>query len=238
MLPPTQRELLNVWERALEQDSFDRTLTLLSICGVSEPDELTVGEADRCLLNLREVIFGPEIRGVARCPQCGNALELSVNASSVLSEKTDTAAELGVGELGYDARFRIPRLKDLKALQAEEPEQWQRVLLRQCLSSLTCEGRAVAAEEVPEALMQSVAERMSEADKQADIEFVLQCVDCQHRWMERFDIASFLWSEIQAWAGRMLNEVHQLAAAYGWSEEKILELSPVRRHLYLNLATQ
>jgi hypothetical protein len=50
-----------------------------------------------------------------------------------------------------------------------------------------------------------------------------------------FDIASYFWDEINAWANRILREVHILASRYGWSERDILALSPWRRQFYLDM---
>jgi hypothetical protein len=50
-----------------------------------------------------------------------------------------------------------------------------------------------------------------------------------------FDIVSHLWTELDAWARRMLREVHALAATYGWSEAEILRMSATRRRAYLDL---
>jgi len=50
-----------------------------------------------------------------------------------------------------------------------------------------------------------------------------------------FDILTYLWSEIEDWAQRLLLEVHTLALAYGWSERDILAMSPRRRRLYLEM---
>lgn len=49
---------------------------------------------------------------------------------------------------------------------------------------------------------------------------------------------SFFWDEINHWAKRLIHDVHILAVAYGWSEEKILALSPWRRQAYLDLVNQ
>ena len=69
----------------------------------------------------------------------------------------------------------------------------------------------------------------------ADLRIGLHCPVCSHDWVVVFDIASFLWKEIDDWAGRMLRDVSDLAAAYGWSEAEILDISPVRRQLYLGM---
>jgi hypothetical protein len=76
---------------------------------------------------------------------------------------------------------------------------------------------------------------MAEIDPQADIQIALTCPACLHQWSAAFDIASHLWIEVNSWAMRILDEVHRLASAYGWSEADILELSPMRRQLYLGM---
>jgi hypothetical protein len=76
---------------------------------------------------------------------------------------------------------------------------------------------------------------MEALDPQADIRIALTCPQCGHGWNAQFDISGYLWTEIDQWAHQTLNAVHRLARAYGWSERDILELSPVRRQLYLGL---
>ena len=78
---------------------------------------------------------------------------------------------------------------------------------------------------------------MAETDPQADVQLALACPACGHTWQATFDIVSFFWSEINAWAYHTLREVHGLALAYGWTETDILALSPQRRQLYLEMAT-
>jgi hypothetical protein len=95
--------------------------------------------------------------------------------------------------------------------------------------------RAVTAAELPAEVVQEISSRMSQADPQAEIDLTLECPGCSHRWSEPFDIASFLWTELSTWASRTLFDVHQLAAAYGWSEAESLSLSPRRRGFYLEM---
>jgi hypothetical protein len=40
---------------------------------------------------------------------------------------------------------------------------------------------------------------------------------------------------VEAAAKRLLGEIHNLASAYGWSEDAILSLSNSRRALYLQM---
>jgi hypothetical protein len=92
--------------------------------------------------------------------------------------------------------------------------------------------------ELPEAVVQEINRRMAEADPQADVQVTVSCAACGVAWQAMFDIASFLWGEVDRWARRMLHEVHVLASAYGWTEAEILRLGPWRRRVYLGLATR
>ncbi len=76
---------------------------------------------------------------------------------------------------------------------------------------------------------------MEEADPQGNVQLALDCPACGHRWLQAFDILTYLWREIDDWAQRTLREVHLLASAYGWSEQAILALSARRRHMYLEM---
>ena len=76
---------------------------------------------------------------------------------------------------------------------------------------------------------------MAAADPQADLQLSLACPECQHTWQTPLDIVSYFWSEIQAWATRLLREIHALASAYGWNEAEVLALSSWRRRAYLEL---
>ena len=69
------------------------------------------------------------------------------------------------------------------------------------------------------------------------LELALSCPSCRHQWQATFDIVSFFWSEINAWAHRSLQEVHTLALAYGWREADILAMSPWRRQFYLKMVS-
>jgi hypothetical protein len=46
---------------------------------------------------------------------------------------------------------------------------------------------------------------------------------------------SFFWREIQSAARRIVLEVDALARSYGWSEAEILNMTPARRQLYLEM---
>ena len=93
----------------------------------------------------------------------------------------------------------------------------------------------VLANDLNPALLQTLAQKMQELDPLAEIRIDLQCPSCRHGWTLDFDIVQWLWQEIGDWASRMLQQVHALAQAYGWSEASILAMSAKRRRRYLEL---
>jgi hypothetical protein len=238
-------ELLQAWEEGIGASGVDRALLLLSAACKDSPEQdpaqYSVGQRDAQLLTLREWTFGPEVSAVTHCPKCADALELNFRVDDLRAGEPERTPEpLALEDGDYRVKFRLPNSLDLRALQgvgdgvAKPDEQ----ILQRCLLEVTCKGESVSVEQLPETVVVAVSERMTKADPQAEVELALECYQCHHQWNEHFDIVSFFWTEIQAWASRMLNEVHQLASAYGWSETEILGLSPLRRDLYLNLIAE
>ncbi|MFE6990250.1 hypothetical protein ACFVFN_19020, partial [Streptomyces pharetrae] len=80
-----------------------------------------------------------------------------------------------------------------------------------------------------------IAEAAEAADPAADVTLNVACPECGRATRAELDIASYLWTELDAWARDLLLDVHLLATAYGWSEPEILALSPLRRRYYLEL---
>jgi hypothetical protein len=87
----------------------------------------------------------------------------------------------------------------------------------------------------PDSFIAKIEQRMAEADSGATIELAISCDRCGHGWSVLFDIAHYVWEEIEAHAKRLLREVHALARAYAWSEHEILAMTDSRRALYLEM---
>ncbi len=229
----TQVALLTAWERGTGQPAGRRALGLLMTAAEDDDlESLSIGERDAGLLTLRERLFGPAVAAVASCPRCGERQELAFVVDDIRVPRPDPPPDLALALDGYDVRFRLPTGVDLDALAGEDDvDSAAELLLDRCLVATAC-----GAGELPGSVIAAVAELMAEADPQADIRLTLWCDACDHEWSAPFDIADFLWSEVDAWAWRLLGEVHRLAQAYGWSERDVLALSPLRRQVYLELA--
>jgi hypothetical protein len=242
MRPLSAAELLGVWERGMAQDPVHRALTMLApACPELTPEALArlgIGQRDARLLALREWSFGPRLVSLAVCPACGEQVELTFSAGDIRAapaEEQPESLSLAVGD--YLVRFRSPNSLDLAAaLERGDPDAARSVVLARCLLSASQGGEETPPERLPPAVVDAVVAGMAEADPPANVQLALTCPSCARDWLASFDIATYFWDEINAWAPRLLRDVHTLASAYGWREADILALSPWRRHCYLELA--
>jgi hypothetical protein len=193
-------------------------------------------------LALREQWFGPRFLALAACPRCGEPVELSFDAGEIRAVPEAVVEEIAVEEPlaltadGFTLRFRLPDSLAVAALPAGvDTSERVRLLLRECVLGAERGGEEVPAGELSGAAVEAVADRMAEADPQADVRLALACPACGEAWAEAFDIASYLWIEVDAWARRLLREVHRLASAYCWGEAEILAMGPLRRQAYLEM---
>jgi hypothetical protein len=231
-------ELLRAWERGDGHPSFQRMLAMLEMSPVPrEPAALTVGARDAALLELRQRLFGDRFLSVTHCAACQEAIELTFDADDVIARGGSAGAEEQALTLDdCDVTFRLPTVADLAAAERTgDLALGREVLLRRCVSRAAREGEAIDAAALPAEVVTAIGERMAQADPQADVRLDLTCPSCGHQWREPFDVASFLWMEIQSSAQHLLADVHAIASAYGWSEQAILALSPARRNAYLEM---
>jgi hypothetical protein len=238
----TAPDLLDAWESCRNQrNAGDRAIVLLAAAERETPPaalaELSIGERDARLLTLREWAFGSRLAGVVDCPACADRLEFEFSTSDIRAPaRLADEQPLWISADDYEVRFRLPNGTDLAAVTAQENDSQSRDLLfGRCILSAQHRGQDTDNSQLPEHVVAAVMERMEQADPQAVVQLTVECPACGHRWLTSMDIASFFWEEINAWATRVLREVHTLATAYGWRELDILSMSPVRRQLYLEM---
>jgi hypothetical protein len=233
-------ELLAAWESGLGEAPVGRALLLHR---TARPDvdtgrlpQLPVGEREADLFALRRALFGERMQVRLACTACGEDMEFDLDAGELagsLGGRASAESVVRVQQEGWDVEFRLPGVADLTAAaRAADPRT---ALLARCLVSAVHDGTAAAAGELPAPVQRRIAEAVEAADPGADLALNVACPECGAATRAELDIASYLWTELDAWARDVLLDVHLLATAYGWSEPEILALSPTRRRYYLEL---
>ena len=235
-------ELLKAWEYGLDQPLLQRALILLT---AACPDldsaavaKFSIGVRDAHLLQLREWMFGPLLINTAQCPQCGEKVEWQSKTSELriqTASETDSTDNFKLKIGHYRFCFRLINSIDIAAVTAKQTagNNANLELLRRCVVSVDRSGKPCVLDDLPQDTLDGLSQQIEQLDPQADIRTTLTCPQCNYQWQVLFDIASYLWTEVNNWAESTLRTVHRLASAYGWSESEILTLSPVRRQLYL-----
>jgi len=240
-MAPTAATLLQAWESGAAAAPLDRSPSLLHSLGAVaagvRTDELTIGQCDARLFELRRVMFGEILEVVATCPACQTEVELSVALGELQPPvREGPVPPLTVQANGYTLLCRIPCNKDLRALGGRGGEVTLRDLLERCALEVSSPGGAPAVlSELPEAAADAAVEALAESDPGAQTALCIRC-PCGSEWVDELDIRTVVWSDLTEWVGRTLTEVHQLARAYGWSEAEILGMSRWRRRWYLEAA--
>jgi len=213
-------EILEVWEHGAGRPQWQQALLLASRAArpltPAEAARLEIGERDRLILGLREKTLKQPLRAVAQCPSCKQAVEFSIPAGE-LGADPDLPPRKAGSHAWRHGRFRLPTTEDLASAGSKE------ALFERC-----CAG-------APAEALDEWEGEIERRDPLADVVIDLECGACHHQWQAPFDATSFFWRELEAAAKRLLREVDELAARYGWTEEDVLKLSARRRRMYLEL---
>lgn len=228
--------LLDAWEAAAAAAPAARPLHLLQAVeperSIEELGAEALGRRDSRLGALRRSLVGSVVEATTECPTCGEQVETTFDLRDLWpDDDTPVVAEFEVAVEGVTVVCRPLSTADLLAA-AEAPDPAADLLAR-CVVRVDEGGRPAA---LPAGALGAVEAAMAEADPRADVELSLACPGCNTEWASPFDVASFLWEEIDHAARRLLAEVDVLARAYGWREPDILVLSSWRRRRYLEMA--
>ncbi|WP_299088211.1 hypothetical protein [uncultured Microbacterium sp.] len=231
-MPLGPRDRLRLWDAAAGMHPVDAAVRCLAVArpDIGDPAGIPLGERDAALLALRQELLGDRLTARALCPACGEeaAMELSIAA---LLPRMVVEPEWRVNVDGRPLAVRALTSRDAAAaVRAASPEDARTSLVRAML--------AVAPEDADpdETTADLVAASLAEHDRGAEISLALTCAGCGAEWDDVFDVAVFVTAELAHHGLRLLADVAELAGAFGWSEDAILELSDHRRRAYLTLA--
>jgi hypothetical protein len=241
--------LLAAWDEGTHQHPLIRGLILLSLAlperSRQELAQLTIAQRDLLLLSLRELSFGKILQGFGTCSRCCAHLEFAVPVAALIEHlKSQPGSDLiAWSENGRQYQLRAVTTDDLlAALDVPSAAEAQVLLLQRCLTvsreSSECE-RLSACKATSDALTPatepSLVAKFDQLHAAAELGCAVRCPECSNSEVLDLDIAHFLWLEVRSAAKRLLAEIHELAWAYGWSENSILRMSPRRRNAYIEM---
>ena len=244
MQPLSAHDILQIWELGQRQHPVDRALTLLHAVHQDRTWEdlaaFSIGQRDAVLFLVREQLFGTVLNSFSACPHCHEPLEFAVSVTDLRVSPAETLADAEqemVAE-AFTVRVRLPNSWDLAAIaQSDDVGAARDLLVRRCVLRATQDGNIIAPETLPTEIVAQLAQQITKCDPQAEVLLNLFCPACHHQWQAPFDIEAFLWTELDAYAKRLVREVHTLARAYGWREADILSMNAARRNMYLTMVS-
>jgi len=230
----TQADCLVLWESGQGLHPIDQGLLAVNAVFPETRDDSVadwpLGRRNRALVQLYCANFGSKLRGWTSCRQCGEKLEFAADGKTMAQAASGDSTAV-VSEAGRS--FRLPTSRDLAQIaSAGKVSAAVPLLLNLCLVSQPS-GEPAPSIELSEEELERIGDRLAQADPLAEILLDFECPACKEHFTEALDLASFIWSELENRARRLLSDVHTLASAYGWSETEILSLSPQRRNFYL-----
>lgn len=184
----------------------------------------SVARRDQALFDFRARMFGDRIDAVTACPSCAEPLEMQLPLAQIAPPASipPKSAFRTVRIGGKRIRCRQPNTEDLLAVASlDDVSEARTELIARCIQTSNPDLRERAA-----AIL---------AHEANDVQLDLTCPACGHTWPASFDIAAFVWRELDDWAQQTLHDIHVIASAYGWSEHEILQLSARRRQIYLEM---
>jgi hypothetical protein len=241
----SSRDLLEIWERCGAKAPVERLLSILEHgfphMARAEIETLDIRMRDRLLLDLRAATMGGEIEGRLQCPHCGEWLEFAL-ASDMLGGilQKELPPLVRASSCGaYRIHLRPIEFRDLAlAARAHDLASARQALFERSVEIRDGEGNSVPAEALSAELLAEAMALLEALQAECEILLDFDCAACGARHSHVFDAGAFFWLEISQTARRLLDDVHQLAWAYGWPESEILAMSPRRRQAYLDRVWQ
>jgi hypothetical protein len=236
MRTPTDADLLALWQgEAGPAHPLRASAVLAQVCD-DDVAAMRAGEADAALLRWYARTAGPELDATALCPECGQDVGVAVRVDDVLVAPGPGSGVLALD--GYTVRFHAPTLGELERVATSgpaDPAAAAEAVLRGCVEECRSAGTDVDPAVLPPAVRDALDAAIADADPGAELALVLECPACAHRWTDVLDPLGFVRQAVRWRVAAIVEQVHVLASAYGWSESEILALPPARRRLYLDV---
>lgn len=191
---------------------------------------LAAADRDRLLAQVYSDNYSARIGGVIVCAACAERFEIDFDLAGMCAAMVAQAQPHGEAGGHYTYRLedgrviRLPTGEDELAVWRMAPAAAADELLRRCV----LEGDwSVAAPAVAGAL-QAIAPLL-------DTELDARCPECGSANVIAFNIQHFLLAAIAGEERQLRQDVHTIAATYGWELATILDLPRSERRAYVEL---
>jgi hypothetical protein len=238
----TADELLALCEEGAGLHAIDRSLRVLARAlpdrDFEELARLPLGHRDRLLLAVRRATLGETLDARDVCPACSEQVDVRLECSALIAASQSSSTTWRLEHDDYHIRLRVLDSVDAAtAARAGDVGTACSVLLSRSIVESQRGGEVEPVEQLPGPVVSAAVESLAAHDPGAELLLDFVCPSCHQSWNNVLDVATFVWAELAAHAGRLIVDVHTLAVAYGWREADILAMSDSRRAAYLALVT-
>jgi hypothetical protein len=241
----TAAQLLELIDAGTGEDAAWRGRLLLGAAADELPgrqlDQLSLGGRDAWILALRCNTFGDVLAARVNCPECGLLLSVKVPRDEVTRqppavEGVESTVRVEHGSLVVEARSPHGAVL-AAAARCADVDSARLALIHGCVVDARRDGEPVDPGALDEQTLERIGEAIVGSDPQAEVDVSMTCAACGHDLTAVLDITEFFWRELTTTSVQLLDEVHQLAIGYGWSEEQVLRLPSRRRREYVERVT-
>ncbi|HYL17706.1 MAG TPA: hypothetical protein VEV20_03440 [Burkholderiales bacterium] len=225
-----------------QDDRPQLTGAVLRCCVESPAERLDAATLDRrvrALLRIVRETQGDRLLWKTRCANadCGHEMELELSVSQLLSAPEPAECFSWSAEPGCELELRLPTGRDQiewreSAADANEEEG---VDLRMASSLVSrVNGQPPASDwTLPPDWLPALDAAFREHDVLTAMELQVSCPWCGKESALEPDVEALALSRLAAEQRRVLEEIHQLASAYHWTEADVLALPRLRRSFYI-----
>lgn len=201
----------------------------------------TLDRRVRVLLTVARETQGDRLMWMARCPiqDCGHEMELELSVSQLLSmpEPAERFSWSAVPDCTLELRLPTGRdqmeWRGAVATDAEVEGGGLALRLATALVS-SVNGQPPSADwSLPHEWLPALDTTFREHDALVALELQVSCPWCGNDSVLEPDLEALALSRLAAEQKRVLEEIHQLASAYHWTEAEVLAVPQWRRSFYL-----
>ena len=224
------------------QDDRPQLIGAILRCCVESPDErldaATLDRRFRALLQIVRETQGDRLIWKARCANedCEHEMELELSVSQLLRMPEPAECFCWSAEPGCELELRLPTERDqIEWRESAADANEEGVDLRMASSLVSrVNGQQPASDwTLPQEWLTALDAAFREHDMLTAMELQVSCPWCGKESALQPDVEALALSRLAAEQKRVLEEIHQLAAAYHWTEAEVLALPRLRRSFYI-----